>query len=299
MTLIYSLVYFFIIPVSSLDVIKYVVSWSFGAKYRLIHVRNNITIDKYTFSKSIFDEIKYIEEKKNADSNGKRIDDHHYGNISWESSIEEEAKIESESENELNVIFKIMTLQTNMIFESGSVVYRKYNSVDNSWSPATISGRSTITRNSSPEELVSEVIRKSIDLKQKLDSLSFDQKEHLLRALDWYDRGNREGDKINSYANYWIGFESMSFIFGVGSPMKCPKCAYELEHDSISKRMQNLLNKLDMTDRWKNEVKILYGIRSALFHKSSIDFEESKRTQLKNLLKDCIISYLNKYSQIK
>jgi len=35
-------VYFFnMIRVSSLVVIKYVVSWLFGAKYGLIHVRNN------------------------------------------------------------------------------------------------------------------------------------------------------------------------------------------------------------------------------------------------------------------
>ena len=244
----------------------------------------------------MLNETEYLKEKKNADSKGRRIDNIHYGSISWESSIEDESKIEKESENELNVIFKIMTLQTNMIFESGSIAYRTYNSLNEEWSPATVSGKSIITRNPSPEELVPEVIRKSIELRQKLDSLSSDEKDHLLRALDWYDRGNREGDKINSYANYWIGFESLSFIFGSGLPMKCPKCEYELEHDSISKRMQNLLNKLGMTDRWKNEVKDLYEVRSALFHRSEIDFEESKRVQLKKLLKDCIISYLNEYS---
>ena len=82
--------------------IKYVVSWSFGAKYILIHIKNDVVVDKYTFSKSMFDETKYLEEKKKADSERIHLDDIHYGSISWELSIEDDSKIEEVSKNELH-----------------------------------------------------------------------------------------------------------------------------------------------------------------------------------------------------
>lgn len=48
--------------------------------------------------------------------------------VSWKTSISNEIKVEEESLNELNVLLRILTIQTNKTFKPGTIVYRKYNS---------------------------------------------------------------------------------------------------------------------------------------------------------------------------
>ena len=269
-------------------------TWSFGSKSAMYYIAENMVIGKYSFDASKFDEAKYLQEKKESDGKGERITHTNRIYISWGMVSSDGVNLEKESEKELDILMQFLTTQTNRIFEHGGISYRQYDE-EGKLSPATVSFVSTITRNPSPEELNKNVLGRCVDLKQKFDSLKEEKKFFLRRSLEWYHRGTREGDKTNSYANYWIGFESLSSVFSKGPPRKCPKCDTQIDSESISKRMQEFLTKLGYANRWKDEVKDLYDVRNSLFHRSETDFDRQNIVKLRDLLRDCLVTYLDQF----
>jgi len=272
-------------------VTDFVSSCDFGSTSFVSYIGNTVSKGKYSFHKSIFDPEKYLKEKSNADSNGKKLDFIPRSDVTFSISVIDETKVREESLKELNVVLNLLTLHTNQIFRGGAISYRKINP-DGTLSHSTVTLTSTIIRNSSPEELSFDLLTRVINLKEKIDSLDEKERILILRALEWYKRGTSEGDKINAYANYWIGFESLSFLFGDGPPRLCTNCGEQVDEHSISKRMQEFLLKLGFNDRWKSEVKNLYRIRNLLFHNSSTEFHKENVDKLRNVLNDCIIECL-------
>lgn len=269
---------------------NFIVSWLIQAENRVTRLLQSINAGKYDFDQDFFDHTKYDEQRKQADGKGEKVENTAHISVSWQQTSDD-SSVERDAENELKQLLKFLTLETGYIFTKGSLVYRKLQP-DGSVSPATVSFESIIQRNPEIETLDENELKKAVELKEKFDLLGGREKEFLLRALIWYERGTKEIDRINSYANYWIGFESLSSIFGKGPPFKCQNCGQQIQEESISKRMQEFLNTLGMKNRWKEEASEMYTIRNKLFHESKWSFDPMNLVNLRKLLKDCIESYL-------
>jgi hypothetical protein len=269
---------------------NYILSWLVQDKTRVIRLLKDVRAGKYVFEQHFFDHQEYNKKRKLADSKGEKAKNNSHLSISWQQTSSD-SNIEIDTKNELEQLLKFLTLETNYIFTRESLSYRKLRQ-DGSASPATVCAESIIQRNPKIDIIYDNDIKKAVALKEKFDRLHNPEKEYVMRALVWYERGTKESDVINSYANYWIGFESLTSIFGKGPPFNCPKWGTRVQSESISKRMQEFLKRLGMTNRWQKEVKEMYCIRNKLFHQSKGGFNRTVLTNLKHLLKDCIETYL-------
>ena len=262
-------------------------TWSFGGKDKVIYVKDSIKNNKFFVGDYGFKEEDYLKRKKEADSEGEKITGHNYLAVSWEDEIKDVSNIEQDSKKILDILLKFFMLNTDIVLDAGGITYKTIES-DGTESPLTLSFTSVITENPLPEEVDKTKFEKSLELYDKFLMIDENDKQpNVLRAIDWYLRGLQEHDKINAYANYWIGFESLTFMFGDGPPTNCKKCGHLICKHSINKRMKEFLNALKLTSKWETELERLYQIRNKLFHESE-EFHFDDVAKLRNMLKDSI-----------
>lgn len=262
------------------------ITWHFRERSQKVYIKKKYVFDKYTFhSYEYFNEKSFRENEEKARKEGKVLPPPVLSVlISWSLPSNDANKLRKESKEEANHFLNIITLQTNSAFYLGQF---DHNPGDKS----TGSHHNDIMMQPPYQELTEETIGKTIDLKNKVDSLDSEKKELMIRTIDWYSRGVKEYDLINSFANFWIGFESLSYWFGQGPSFKCPKCEHQIHPSSIRGRIREFLNKIGLSAEEKMALK-LYDIRNDLFHNAK-NFEPQMRINLRELLKKCILVCLS------
>jgi hypothetical protein len=190
-------------------------------------------------------------------------------------------------------LLEIITLHTAHLFDIGTSLH-----TPSSGGGKTIHAR--VTLQSGYTELTKEDLKKSAQLKEKLDGLLGERKNLLMYAITWYVRGLQEPNLANAYASYWIGFETLSSWFDGGIVTKgvCPKCNQIVFEKSISKRLKEFVEKLGITTITDKEIDDLYDKRSKLFHASIDKVTLETKEKLRGLLKGCIFSCLKQADEI-
>jgi hypothetical protein len=267
------------------------ISWTFNEKSKTLFIKDDLRAGKYFFhkTKDAITEEEYQRKVKEAGVGNKIVERPKYEflYISWEVPSDDTIKINNETEEEVNEILKLITLQTNfkMNLRGSYVVPGDPKKLK------TLHGRSTLLP--PIKELEPDILKKAVKYKEKIYASASPKKEYLLRAIEWYHKGTQETDRTNSFADYWIGFETLTFWFDgeEESIGKCDKCGQSLHVTSISKRMKDFARKINSSFS-NTRIDDLFCIRSGLFHKSrEIDIKD--RNDVQKLLQECITLCLN------
>ncbi len=241
-----------------------------------VYLKEKIQVDKYTFSANKYDFEEQFQDKNTPMELDTRLI------VSMEIPTGKTSDAIIQSKNELQQILDLITLQTGCTFQIDYYEIRSENEVR--WS-----NRGDI-RLKQYSHLSKEIIRNALEIKAKIEKFDKYKKYLLTNALNWYSRGKIEEDDTNSFVNFWIGFESLSYWFGEGESQTCPRCGFELPHSKIRGRIKKIANKLS----GKDDVKIaleLYDKRNDLFHNAE-PVEEGNVIKLKDLLKKCLLKIL-------
>lgn len=281
------------------------VTWEVWNKTKVVFVKNRFRIGKYHFipNHGNFNPEEYLKLQQEAsnylsqlkppldEEKQKKYGEYHkflFGNpnlkfsISWEVDPKQSTPDE-EFEKEINLILSLLTLETDIPFEVGNLNY---------YSPSTRDGYTRALMNpvhSNIRELDENSAKNALVKLENLKNLDDMKKNQILKALEWFIRGTQESDMVNSFANFWLGFEALSYWFGEGSPWKCQKCGTEIYKSSIRARGKEFLKKLNIR---KYDFDCLYEARNDLFHRINPP-DPQKRIDLGYLLKESIIGCLN------
>lgn len=262
------------------------ITWHFNERDETTYLKRKIITGNFTFhSYDYFDEEKFKKDEQDAHKQGKILPNPSLSLlVSWKISSDDASALRSKSKKEMSSILSLLTLQTNFIFELGQFDHRPGDS-------RTSSHHNDVMLQPPYQELPEDAIKKAMDLKNKIDSMNGTQKDLIIRTIDWYYRGMKEYDLVNSFANFWIGFESLSYWFGNGPAWNCSKCGTRLHPSSIRGRMREFLQKVGLSNE-EGMVLELYDIRNNLFHNAK-SFDPRMKSNLRDLLKKCILSCLS------
>lgn len=262
------------------------ITWHFRERSKRVYIKKKYTFGKYTFhSYEYFDEKKFRDDEQKTRKEGKILFPPELSVlISWTLPSNDASKLRNESKEEVNQLLNIITLQTNSAFNLGPF---DHNPGDKSMS----SQHNEMMMQPPYQELMEGTIGKAIELKNKVDLMTSERKELMIRTIDWYSRGVKEYDLINSFANFWIGFESLSYWLGKGPSFKCPECGHQIHSSSIRGRIREFLKSTGLSNEEKTALK-LYEIRNDLFHNAK-NFDPQMRINLRELLKKCIFACLS------
>lgn len=263
-----------------------IIAWHFHEKKeKSLYIKKDIVVDKYTFHQTT-DALseEEFQERRRSDSSIER--DGFLLTVSW-NIPSNTTNVEKDTQEELEKILEIISLYTNYLFGIETSIHTSNDG------RKEISGISVLE--SEYTELTEKIIRDSIRIKEKIDSIEDEDKARFLKyALTWYRRGLQEHDIANAYASYWIGFETLSFWFEPDfKDVKCEKCGQIIYEKSIGKRMREFVEKLKIENIDKKIINQLYSTRSKLFHNSIDDITIKDTHILQNLLKNCIFACTN------
>lgn len=263
------------------------ITWHIEESQSSVYLKKKIQVDKYSFhifGGEYFDDKKFREKQAGAKKEGKYLPepDHSFC-ISWEVKSGEANQLKLVTIKELKIILNLLTLQTDLTFHFGQFDHHPGDD-------RRASHHTDVILQSPSMELEEKLLQQTLAIQKKIGELKDEKAELMNRTIDWYSRGNKEIDLINSFANIWIGFEVLTFWFGNGPAYICPKCSTKLQDSSIRGRIKEFLKQLNLSSEEKSAME-LYEIRNKLFHQAK-EFQNEKRTQLQQLLKKCIFACL-------
>lgn len=258
------------------------IGWYFEERNEVVYLKKDVRVDKYTFHKTNppFDENAYREEHQKA-SNENRPPPrapHLSVYVSWRVESDKTDTLMKKYQGEMDEILNLLTLQTR------HVLYRGQFNHEPQGAGGVGAIVSSVRLKPQIKELEESDIVEAVKFKQKISTFGNEKKELLSRSIDWYARGNSENDLENALANHRIGFESLSYWFGLGLPWFCPNCKKKLQDSSINQRLKLFVEKLGMSQE-KELVGKLYKTRNYLFHRAQSSLMED-RNNLRELLKN-------------
>lgn len=263
---------------------KDIVTWEIWNKSQNVFVRNGFQIGKYNFNpyEQNFNPENYVAQLQKTKYHSSSLK----FSISWEVDPAQKDRDE-EFEKEIKLVLAFLTLQTDTPFEIGTL---NYNSPSKNEGYIRAIAHPAI---SNIVELDKNSTTVAISKLEQMNNLSIEKKGLLIRAIEWFVRGVNESDTISSFANFWLGFEVLTYWFGKGSPWKCQKCDTILQDSSTKARGKEFLEKLNITDYDFDD---LYTTRNNLFHRAE-PMDPQKRIDLGYLLKKSILTCINNQSK--
>jgi len=254
------------------------ITWHVHDSGNVGYIKKEYKIGKYRFhdfANRYFDLEKYNEELQNH--KGIFDPDPLRFCISWDIDHDDGHVLKDKTKKELIQILNLLSLQTNRSYQYGQFDHNTPNSEPNS-------SHIEISMMEKPIEISETVLQKTVELFEQKEKLDLDKIDLIERAVDWFGRGMKERDLINSFINYWIGFEILSNWIGNGPKSICQNCNFVLFPSSIKGRCKEFLDLLNISDHNFNE---LYGKRNGLVHRAN-PITLQNRNDMRDLLKKSI-----------